>query len=158
MGTGDQAYLWPSDKLGIVEVYKYYENPTNMTKKLEGIYCAKCDVQMKIGLLPRYEYEEGYTLPNVHAYQCPKCNKMFFTKDQAHEIEIRTRIIERSEAQIKTGKLVKADTPMVVEEIDNLLMRGSDKDRINKLVGILKGPKSSKKLLQESRKNVSRYD
>ena len=61
-----------------------------MAKGIEGIYCARCNLQMKIGVLPRYEYEEGYPLHNVHAYQCPKCNKIFFTEKQAHEMEART--------------------------------------------------------------------
>jgi uncharacterized Zn ribbon protein len=56
----------------------------------EGIYCAKCEVQMRLGVLPKYEYEEEYPLHNVHAYQCPKCNKTFFTEEQANEMKART--------------------------------------------------------------------
>lgn len=63
----------------------------NMAKKLtEGIFCAKCDVEMKLGVLPRYEFDEGFPLHNVQAYQCPKCNNVFFTEEQAHEMEART--------------------------------------------------------------------
>src|SRR3989338_2847835 len=62
-----------------------------MAKEMnEGIYCAKCNIQMKLGVLPKYEYEEGYHLHNVRAYQCYKCNKTFFTEEQAHEMEART--------------------------------------------------------------------
>ena len=62
-----------------------------MAKEMnEGIYCAKCNIQMKLGVLPKYEYEEGYPLHNVRAYQCSKCNKTFFTEEQAHEMEART--------------------------------------------------------------------
>ncbi|HZX12415.1 MAG TPA: hypothetical protein VFE88_03080 [Candidatus Nanoarchaeia archaeon] len=62
-----------------------------MAKEMnEGIYCAKCNVQMKQGVLPKHEYEEGYLLHNVRAYQCSECNKTFFTEEQAHEREART--------------------------------------------------------------------
>ncbi len=53
--------------------------------------CAKCETEMKEGLLPRYEYEEGYPLHNVHAYRCPKCSIIFFTEQQAKEMKLRTR-------------------------------------------------------------------
>ncbi|MBI4148021.1 AbrB/MazE/SpoVT family DNA-binding domain-containing protein [Candidatus Woesearchaeota archaeon] len=61
-----------------------------MAKELNGIYCAKCNVQMKLGVLPKYEYEEGYPLHNVQAYRCPKCSKVFFSEEQAKEMEART--------------------------------------------------------------------
>jgi phage FluMu protein Com len=57
----------------------------------EGLYCAKCNVKMQIGVVPVYEYEEGYPLHNIQAYQCPKCNKLFFTEEQANELEMRTK-------------------------------------------------------------------
>ncbi len=60
------------------------------TKTNDGIFCAKCDKEMKIGLVNKYEFEEGYTLHNVSGYQCTKCNKTFFTEEQAKEMEIRT--------------------------------------------------------------------
>ena len=62
------------------------------TKQLkEGvIYCARCDKEMKLVLLPKYEYEEGYLLRNVAAYKCPKCGKTFFTEAQAKEMESKT--------------------------------------------------------------------
>ena len=57
----------------------------------DGIYCAKCDVEMKLGLIQKYEFEEGYPLHNVSSYQCLKCNKTFFTEEQARELELRTK-------------------------------------------------------------------
>ena len=59
-------------------------------KNQDQILCAKCQTEMKEGLLPKYEYEEGYPLHNVQAYQCPKCNKTFFTEQQAKEMSART--------------------------------------------------------------------
>ena len=63
----------------------------------DGIYCAKCNVEMKLGILPRYEYEEGTPLLNVKAYLCPKCNNSFFTEEQAHEMEARTNVLNESQ-------------------------------------------------------------
>lgn len=56
----------------------------------DGIYCAKCNVEMHVGLLPRYEYEEGIPLHNVRSYLCPKCGKFIFTEEQAHDMRART--------------------------------------------------------------------
>lgn len=67
-----------------------------MMKNKEIIYCAKCNVQMKLGALQRYEYEEGYPLHNVSVFQCPKCNKTFFTEEQAHELEACTKELTQS--------------------------------------------------------------
>lgn len=53
----------------------------------EGICCAKCDVEMKEAVLPQYEYIECYPLHNVQAFKCPKCKNIFFTEDQANEME-----------------------------------------------------------------------
>ena len=61
-----------------------------MAKMKEGIYCAKCNIQMRLGVVPRYEYEEGYPLHNVQAFQCQKCKNLFFTEEQAHQIEVCT--------------------------------------------------------------------
>ncbi len=61
-----------------------------MAKINDRIFCAKCGVEMKLGMLPKYEFEEGYPLHNVQAHQCPKCSKVFFTEVQAHEMESRT--------------------------------------------------------------------
>jgi len=57
----------------------------------DGIYCVKCDKKMKLGGLTKYEYQKGFPLNNVQAYVCPNCNKVFFTEDQAHEMEARTK-------------------------------------------------------------------
>ena len=62
-----------------------------MAKLKDEICCAKCNVEMKLGMLPSYAYEEGHMLHNVHAYQCPACNKVFFTEDQAKEMKSRTK-------------------------------------------------------------------
>lgn len=71
----------------------------------EGVYCAKCNIKMKIGILPKYEYDEGYPLPGVSAYQCPKCNKTFFTEEQVHEMEIRWSLLsEKSFAKTWLSK------------------------------------------------------
>ncbi|MDP4012428.1 MAG: hypothetical protein Q8R00_02375 [Candidatus Nanoarchaeia archaeon] len=62
-----------------------------MAKKIvEGISCAKCNKEMILGTLSKYEFEEGYPLHNVQVFQCPKCNKNFFTESQANEMEVRT--------------------------------------------------------------------
>lgn len=65
-----------------------------MAKMKDGLFCAKCDVEMKLVVLPKYEFEEGYLLHNVHAYQCSKCNKTFFTEEQANELELRTKEVK----------------------------------------------------------------
>ncbi len=57
----------------------------------DGIFFVKCDKKMKLGGLTKYEYEEGFPLHNVQAYVCPKCNKVFFTEDQSHEMDTRTK-------------------------------------------------------------------
>lgn len=62
--------------------------------KENTIYCAKCDEPMKEVLLPIYEYEDGYQLSNVSAYKCHKCENIFFTENQAVEMEMRTKNIK----------------------------------------------------------------
>lgn len=63
-----------------------------VTKQMKEntIYCAKCDEEMKLVLLPKYEYEEGLPVHNVGAYRCNSCNKIFFTEVQAKDLEART--------------------------------------------------------------------
>jgi len=56
------------------------------------ICCAKCDSEMKLVLLPQYEYEDGFILCNVSAYKCFGCGKTFFTEEQAKAMEARTLI------------------------------------------------------------------
>ena len=61
-----------------------------MDMKEETPYCAKCDKEMHEVLLPRYEYEENLPLHNVAAYRCNSCGKIFFTENQAKEMQART--------------------------------------------------------------------
>lgn len=67
-----------------------------VTKQMKenAIYCAKCDEEMKLVLLPKYEYEEGLPLHNVGAYRCNSCGKIFFTEAQAKDLEARTHEIK----------------------------------------------------------------
>ncbi|MEK6834786.1 MAG: Mut7-C RNAse domain-containing protein [Nanoarchaeota archaeon] len=58
--------------------------------KENTIYCAKCNQEMREVLLPKYEFEEGLPLHNIHAYRCNNCGKIFFTEKQAKEMEART--------------------------------------------------------------------
>lgn len=53
-------------------------------------YCAKCHGEMKTVLLPSYEYEEGTPLYNVPALRCSSCQNIFFTEQQADDMESRT--------------------------------------------------------------------
>lgn len=63
-----------------------------MAKKLEEekIYCAKCDEEMRLVVLPKYEYEDELPLHNVQTYKCLRCKNTFFTEEQAKEMELRT--------------------------------------------------------------------
>lgn len=54
------------------------------------IYCAKCEEEMRLIFLPKYEYEEGLPLHNVQSYKCMNCGNLFFTEEQAKEMEART--------------------------------------------------------------------
>jgi len=56
----------------------------------DGIYCGKCDTQMKLTVLDSYEYEESIPLKNVKAYLCSKCGNFTFTEKQAHAMRDRT--------------------------------------------------------------------
>lgn len=68
-----------------------------MTKKglNHGIWCAACNGRMELGMLPAYEFEPGYPLPNVGAYTCSKCGKVFFTEEQAKEMKNRTNELKQ---------------------------------------------------------------
>jgi len=61
----------------------------------EGWYCAKCNVEMEPCVVPRYEYVVGIPLDNVQAMQCPKCENVFFTEEQAHAMRDRTEEIKK---------------------------------------------------------------
>ena len=63
----------------------------------DGWYCGKCNSEMKLGIVPRYEYLEGVPLHNVRAYLCTKCENYIFTEEQADEMEARTeKIVQRN--------------------------------------------------------------
>ena len=79
----------------------------------EGIFCAKCNLKMKLGVLPKYEYEEGYQLHNVKAYQCPKCNKIFFTEEQAREMEAHTTELKEHEFGFERNVTISGKSLMV---------------------------------------------
>lgn len=66
-----------------------------MTESEHGWICAKCNVEMRLGVVPKYEYTEGIPLNNVQALRCPKCNNVFFTEEQADEMEARTEEIKK---------------------------------------------------------------
>lgn len=105
-----------------------------MEKKLtEGIFCVKCDVEMKRGILPRYEFEEGYPLHNVQAYLCPKCSNIFFTEEQANEMEARTAELKEYtfgfERKVTiSGKSLVVGIPS--ELVDHLNIKQGQKVRI----------------------------
>lgn len=68
-----------------------------MEKLKDGWYCAQCNVEMKLRIIPKYEYLEGCPLSNVDGYQCPKCDNVFFTEEQAKQMKARTKeLLERS--------------------------------------------------------------
>mgnify|MGYP001566757588 FL=1 len=99
----------------------------------EGIFCAKCNVKMKLGMLPKYEYEEGYLLHNVRAYQCPKCNKIFFTEEQAHEMEERTTELKEHEFGFERTVTVSGKSLMVgipAELVEHLHIKKGQKVKI----------------------------
>ena len=54
------------------------------------IVCTRCNECMKKVILDRYEYVKGFPLFDIHAYQCPKCNNLFFTEKMVEEMEKRT--------------------------------------------------------------------
>ena len=64
---------------------------TEDKKSEEGkIYCTKCDEEMKLVFLPKYEYDVGLPLHNVQSYKCMGCGNVFFTEEQAKEMAART--------------------------------------------------------------------
>ena len=46
------------------------------------IICKRCDIEAKEVVLDSYEYEEGISLKNVNAYECPNCGEFIFTEEQ----------------------------------------------------------------------------
>ena len=65
----------------------YEEKMTRLEMKENAIYCAKCNKEIDLVLLPKYEFEEGLPLHNVSAYRCNDCGKIFFTEQQAKDME-----------------------------------------------------------------------
>lgn len=47
--------------------------------------------------LPVYDYVKGYPLHDVPAYRCASCGEVFFTEEDADEMEARTRKLEEQE-------------------------------------------------------------
>ena len=58
-------------------------------------YCATCNKEMKLVLLKNYEFEDGFPLVGVPAYQCGKCHEFFFTEEQAKKMEQRTNQLRK---------------------------------------------------------------
>lgn len=61
---------------------------------MEKIICKKDGIEAKEIVLETYEYEEGISLKNVYAYECPKCKEFIFTEDQVADMERKTNIIK----------------------------------------------------------------
>ncbi|MBI2669299.1 hypothetical protein HYX14_05655 [Candidatus Woesearchaeota archaeon] len=61
-----------------------------LKENVEGILCAKCDKEMRLVSIPQYEFEEGLPLHHVQGYKCQTCAQLFFTEEQAKEMEMRT--------------------------------------------------------------------
>jgi|SRR3989344_5118980 len=105
-----------------------------MAKKLnDKIFCAKCDIEMKLCIIPRYDYEEGHFLNNVQAYQCSKCKNVFFTEEQAHEMEMRNKELKEYEFGFErkvtiSGKSLVVGIPS--ELADHLSIKQGQKVRI----------------------------
>lgn len=63
----------------------------------DGIYCAKCNKEMTLSIVPKYEFTDGFPLYNVPAYVCETCENVFFTEEQAREMKTKTKeMIDRS--------------------------------------------------------------
>jgi phage FluMu protein Com len=104
-----------------------------MARMKDGIYCAKCNVESKLSVLSKYEYEEGTPLHNVQAYVCPKCKDIFFTEEQAHEMEARTQELREYSFGFER-KVGVSGTSLVVgipsELADHLKIKQGQKVRI----------------------------
>ena len=60
-------------------------------------YCAKCNKEMLLEIVPKYEFTSGFPLLNVPAHVCEKCGNVFFTEEQAREMKTKTKeMIERT--------------------------------------------------------------
>lgn len=104
-----------------------------MASLKKGWHCAKCNIEMKLGIVPKYEYEEGYPLTNVPAYICPKCDNTFFTEKQAHKMRDRTAALKKHSFGFErkvtiSGKSLVVGIP--AELADHLNIKQGQKVRI----------------------------
>ena len=58
---------------------------------------------MKEVTLASYEYDQGFALKNIPAFQCPRCKEIFFTEDQADMME---RITENCDPRDAVREMV----------------------------------------------------
>ncbi len=97
------------------------------------IICAACKVPMEPGILSRYEYLEGVPLHHVPCYLCPKCNKTFFTYEQAKDMQTRTREIHEHSFGFER-KVLTSGSSLVVgipnELAEHLKLKKGQKVRI----------------------------
>lgn len=104
-----------------------------MAKLKDGMYCGKCESEMKLGILPRYEFEEGYPLHHVQAYLCTNCKNYVFTEEQAHEMEARTEELKEYAFGFER-KIMMSGTSLAVgipaELADHLKIKQGQKVRI----------------------------
>ena len=63
--------------------------------KENTLYCAPCNTEMKLVILPKYEFEEGCPIFHVPTYQCPSCKDIFFTEEQSDAMEEMTDEIQK---------------------------------------------------------------
>jgi len=100
---------------------------------MEDILCARCNLPMEKTVLPRYEYVEGVPLHNVESYRCGKCGSLFFTEEQAEEMERRTREIEEYRFGFErkvtvSGKSLVVSIPH--ELVEHLALKQGQKVRV----------------------------
>lgn len=86
----------------------------------EEIYCAKCNLKMRETVIPTYEYVEGIPLHNVNGYKCPRCGQLYFTEDQADELERLTNQ-EKKRAFTFTRKISYAGRSLVINLPEDLV-------------------------------------
>ncbi|MBL7160885.1 MAG: YgiT-type zinc finger protein [Candidatus Aenigmarchaeota archaeon] len=72
-------------------------NKKEEVENMKEIQCGNCGEEMKRVTLPVYEYMEGFPLHDVKAYQCQKCGEIFFTEEDADNMEKRTKVLEKNE-------------------------------------------------------------
>ena len=97
------------------------------------MYCGKCESEMKLGILPKYEYVIGYPLHHVQAYLCPNCKNFIFTEEQAHEMDARTNELKEytfgfERKVMVSGKSLAVGIPAALA--DHLKIKQGQKVRI----------------------------